>query len=191
MIIEDKYIESKRLTWILRCPRKYDADELSKLRVKIDGETENLDREAGEGLLSPEDFKEFIYEDNKSNRNLFLVAEVQGKIVAFTRIEGNKLSRFRHKAEFGICILKEFWGYGIGKVLIQNILNWAYTAGIKKISLNVVQTNTKAIQLYKSYGFLEEGILINDRIHKDGKYYNTVIMGKILEDDVPSYVRES
>jgi hypothetical protein len=47
MIIEDKCIESQSLNWILRCPTKYDTDELAKLRVKIDGETENLDREAG------------------------------------------------------------------------------------------------------------------------------------------------
>ena len=39
MIIENKKIEGKSLTWILRCPTKYDATELSKLRVKIDGAT--------------------------------------------------------------------------------------------------------------------------------------------------------
>lgn len=49
-----------------------------------------------------------------------------------------------------------------------------------KISLTVVQTNTKAIQLYKRYGFVEEGLLIKDRIHKDGSYYNTVMMGRVL-----------
>ncbi|GEA33445.1 hypothetical protein [Clostridium diolis] len=111
MIIEDKIIDGKNLRWILRCPRKEDANELSKLRGQIDGETENLDRESGEAFLTPEDFEEIICEDNTSKINLFLVAEVGGKIVGFSRLEGNKL--------------------------------------------------------------------INDRIHKDGKYYNTVIMGRI------------
>ncbi len=45
----------------------------------------------------------------------------------------------------------------------------------------MVQTNIKAIQLYKRYGFVEEGLLINDRIHKDGNYYNTVVMGRLLD----------
>jgi RimJ/RimL family protein N-acetyltransferase len=180
MIIENKRIEGKRLTWILRCPTKHDAIELSKLRVKIDGETENLDRESGEGLLTPEDFEKLIYQDSIAKKAIFLVAEVQGKIVGFTRLEGSKLNRFKHKAEFGICILKEYWGHSIGKVLLENILMWADTVGIEKISLTVVQTNTKAIQLYKIYGFAEEGLLINDRIHKDGNYYNTVIMGRLL-----------
>ena len=180
MIIEDKRIEGKNLSWILRCPIKYDAKELSELRVKIDGETEYLDRESGEGLLTPEDFEKVIYEDRIAERTLFLVAEVKGKIVGFTRCEGSKLSRFKHKAEFGICISKEYWGYGIGKVLIENILMHIDMVGIEKISLTVVQTNTKAIELYKTYGFVEEGLLMKDRIHNDGNYYNTVIMGRLL-----------
>ncbi|MCS4448898.1 GNAT family N-acetyltransferase [Clostridium botulinum] len=68
----------------------------------------------------------------------------------------------------------------MGRVLLENILIWADTVGIEKISLTVVQTNTKAIQLYKRYGFVEEGLLIKDRIHKDGSYYNTVMMGRVL-----------
>ncbi|EDT86009.1 GNAT family N-acetyltransferase [Clostridium botulinum] len=180
MIIENKTIEGKNLTWILRCPTKYDATELSELRVKIDGETEYLDREPGEDLLTPEDFEKLIYEDSIGKKTIFLVAEVEGKIVGFSRCQGSKLSRFRHKAEFGICISKEYWGYGIGRVLLENILMWADTVGIEKISLTVVQINTKAIELYKRYGFVEEGLLIKDRIHKDGSYYNTVMMGKVL-----------
>ncbi|WP_032122993.1 GNAT family N-acetyltransferase [Clostridium amazonitimonense] len=181
MIIDNIRIEGKSLAWILRCPTKHDAIELSQLRVKIDGETENLDRESGEDLLTPKDFEKLIYEDSIAEKTLFLVAEVEGKIVGFTRCKGSNLSRFRHKAEFGICISKEYWGHGIGKVLLENILMWADTVGIEKISLTVVETNTKAIQLYKKYGFVEEGLLIKDRIHKDGNYYNTVIMGKLLD----------
>ncbi|WP_432664408.1 GNAT family N-acetyltransferase [Wukongibacter baidiensis] len=181
MIIENKTIEGKSLTWVLRSPTKQDAIELSKLRVKIDGETENLDREPGEGLLTPEDFEKLIYEDSIDERTIFLVADIDGKIVGFTRCEGSKLSRFRHKAEFGICVSKEYWGHGIGRVLLENVLKWADTVGIEKISLNVVQTNSKAIQLYEKYGFVEEGVLIKDRLHKDGKYYNTVVMGRLLK----------
>ncbi|MDU1278465.1 MULTISPECIES: GNAT family N-acetyltransferase [Clostridium] len=164
-----------------RCPKQVDAEELSRLRIKIDCETENLDREPGEGLLSSEDLKRIIYEDSISRTSLFLIAEVNSKIVGFTRCEGNKLSRFKHKAEFGICISKEYWGYGIGKALLENVLIWAESREIRKISLTVVETNKKAINLYKRYGFIEEGLLVNDRIHKDCNYYNTVIMGKFLD----------
>lgn len=178
MIIESKKIEGKNLIWMLRCPTKQDAAELSQLRIEIDGETEYLDREAGEGFLSQEDFERLIYEDSIEKNSVFLLAEADGKIVGFARCKGNKLSRFKHKAEFGICILKKYWGYGIGKALLENILIWADTHGVRKIALNVVETNSNAIKLYESFGFVEEGLLINDRIHRDGSYYNTVIMGR-------------
>lgn len=178
MVIENKTIEGKNLTWVLRCPQKCDAAELSELRVRIDGETEYLDREPGEDLLTPEDFEKLIYEDSEDKRSLFLVAKADGRIVGFARCIGSKLNRFKHKADFGICILKEYWGYGIGKAILENILMWADNNGIEKIALTVVETNAKAIKLYKRYGFKEEGLLMKDRIHKDGSYYNTVIMGR-------------
>lgn len=178
MFIENKAITHKNLTWTLRCPKKADAEKLSTLRVKIDGETEYLDREEGENLLTKDDFEKIIYEDNTSNTSLFLLAEVEGQIVGFLRCAGNTLSRFRHKAEFGICILKDYWGYGIGKILMENMLKCMDTSEVKKINLTVVESNEKAIQMYKQFGFTIEGLLINDRILKDGRYHNTVIMGR-------------
>jgi RimJ/RimL family protein N-acetyltransferase len=175
MIIESKQIEGRDLIWTLRCPTIEDA---VNLRVRIDGETEFLDREPGEDLLSSEEFAELIEEDTRAERALFLVAEVEGQLVGFTRCVASKLKRFYHKAEFGICILQEYCGHGIGKTLMQQVLEWADALLIQKISLTVVQTNINAIQLYKSLGFVEEGILMHDRIHKDGKYYNTVLMGR-------------
>jgi RimJ/RimL family protein N-acetyltransferase len=178
MIIKCTQIEGKNLIWTLRCPTVEDAAELPELRIKIDGETEFLDREPGEDLLSAEQIAEQIKDDNTADRALFLVAEVEGQLVGFARCVGSKLQRFRHKAEFGICILQEYCGNGIGKVLMERVLEWADSVSIQKISLTVVQTNTNAIQLYKKLGFVEEGILVNDRIHRDGKYYNTVLMGR-------------
>jgi Acetyltransferases, including N-acetylases of ribosomal proteins len=182
MVIKDKVINGKRLSWILRCAKKEDASELSLLRGQIDGETEYLDREEGEGLLTPEDFEKLISDDSIMERTLFLVAEVEGKIVGFTRCVGNKLKRFRHKAEFGICILQEYCGYGIGKSLLEHVVMWSDSVGIEKITLYVVQSNTNAIQLYKNFGFVEEGLLIKDRFHKDGQYYNTIIMGRFTKN---------
>jgi RimJ/RimL family protein N-acetyltransferase len=178
MTIHSKSVESKNLYWTLRCPTVKDAAELSELRVKIDGETQNLDREPGEGYLSPKEFEDLIKDDNEAEKNLFLVAEVDGRIVGFTRCVGNKLSRFKHKAEFGICILNEYQGYRIGRILLEHIINWADEIGIQKINLTVLETNEKAIRLYEKFGFVKEGLLLHDRIHKDGRYYNTVIMGR-------------
>jgi ribosomal protein S18 acetylase RimI-like enzyme len=88
-----------------------------------------------------------------SPRNLFLVAVADKRIIGFSRCEGTYLQRFSHKVEFGVCVLKDFWGYGIGKNLLKESIAWADSNDIKKITLNALETNTKAIELYNRLGF--------------------------------------
>lgn len=82
-----------------------------------------------------------------SKNDAIELSKLRVKIDGFTRFKGSKLTRFRHKAEFGICISKKYWGHGIGKELLENVLLWADTVGIEKISLTVVATNIKAIHM--------------------------------------------
>lgn len=107
-----------------------------------------------------------------------MVAVADKRIVGFSRCEGTYLKRFSHKVEFGVCVLNDFWGHGIGKNLLKESIAWADSNDIKKLTLNVLETNTKAIELYKRLGFEIEGILKNDKILSDGEYYNTIVMGR-------------
>ncbi|WP_078420256.1 GNAT family N-acetyltransferase [Bacillus cereus] len=180
MIIKGQEFHINGLTYTIRSAAETDAEQLSKIRVQIDGETENMDREAGEGFIDKRGFQNIIKTDSEESKNLFLVAEVHDRIVGFSRCEGSNLKRLSHKVEFGICILKEFWGYRMGKSLLQQSIHWADENEIKRISLQVLETNEKAIQLYKELGFEVEGILKNDKRLSDGKYYNTVVMGRCI-----------
>ncbi|HDR8024934.1 TPA: N-acetyltransferase [Bacillus cereus] len=180
MIIKGQEFHINRLTYTIRSAAETDAEQLSEIRVQIDGEIENMDREAGEGFINKIGFQNIIKTDSEESKNLFLVAEVHNRIVGFSRCEGANLKRLSHKVEFGVCILKEFWGYGMGKRLLQQSIHWADENEIKRISLQVLETNEKAIQLYKKLGFEVEGILKNDKRLSDGKYYNTVVMGRCI-----------
>ncbi len=192
--ISSKEFESKDLRFLIRSAEARDAKMLSVVRVQIDGETENMDREKGEDYLDEIQFQHLIKKDAEAARNLFLVCEFQERIIAFSRCQGNTLKRTAHQVEFGVCVLKEFWGYGIGTNLLKEAINWADTNEIKKINLSVIETNEKAIMLYKKYGFKEEGILKNDKLLSDGEYYNTVLMGRfhdsIMEGSWKSNDRE-
>jgi ribosomal protein S18 acetylase RimI-like enzyme len=181
MIIDHQVFHVNGLTYTIRSAIEKDAKELSNLRLQIDGETENLDRERGEAFIDVSGFEKVIHKDTVSPRNLFLVAVADNRIVGFSRCEGTYLKRFSHKVEFGVCVLKDFWGYGIGKNLLNRSIAWADSNGIKKMTLNVLETNSRAIELYKRVGFEIEGILKNDKILSDGKYYNTIVMGRFNE----------
>lgn len=178
MIINKQEFYVNGINYTVRSAMDKDANDLSKLRLQIDGETENLDREKGEGFIDTTGFEEIIKKDTGSPRNLFLVVVVNDRIVGFSRCEGVYLKRFSHKVEFGVCVLKEFWGYRIGKNLLKESISWADTNSIKKMTLSVLETNDKAIKLYEKLGFEIEGVLKNDKRLADGKYYNTIIMGR-------------
>ncbi|MFD0824724.1 GNAT family N-acetyltransferase [Neobacillus sp. M.A.Huq-85] len=182
MIINEKDFSVRDLTYTIRSAIKSDAKNLSELRLQIDGETENMDREKGEAFIDKTGFEKIIATDTNHPKNLFLVAEMDGRLVGYSRCEGSDLKRFAHKVEFGLGVLKDFWGYGIGKNLLKETISWADGNEIKKIVLyGVLETNEKAIELYKKLGFEIEGLMKKDRILSDGKYYNTYIMGRFQE----------
>lgn len=178
MIVNQKEFFVHNLRYIIRSAIEEDAKNLSEVRVQIDGETEYLDREQGEGYIDKTGFKQIIKEDTESKNNLFLVAEFDGRVVGFSRCEGGKLKRTAHKVEFGVCVLKEFWGYGIGQNFLKESINWADSNEIKKMNLSVIEINDKAIKLYEKYGFEVEGVLKNDKVLSDGNYYHTILMGR-------------
>lgn len=179
MIVEAKQYTVRGLNYIIRSAVEQDAKSLSEVRLQIDGETENMDRERGEAFIDEQGFKQVIKTDSEAANNIFLVAEVKGRIAGFSRCAGNDLKRSSHRVEFGVGVLEEFWGYGIGKKLLDQSIQWADSNGIRKICLQVLETNEKAAELYKRYGFEVEGVLKEDKLLSDGKYYNTVVMGRL------------
>lgn len=179
MRINSQEFNVNELHYIIRSANIEDAQALSDLRLQLDGETENFDREQGEGFIDTTGFEEIIKEDTVSPRNLCLVAEIDNRIVGFSRCAGSPLKRIAHKVDFGVGVLKEFWRYGIGKNFLKASVEWADANDIKKMALTVVETNDKAVLLYKKLGFEVEGVLKNDKLLSDGNYYNTIVMGRI------------
>lgn len=62
----------------------------------------------------------------------------------------------KHHWQFGMSVAAQAQGKGIGRMLIEALLQSGSSAGIKKISLRVMGTNPNAIAFYKHLGFTEE-----------------------------------
>jgi len=67
-------------------------------------------------------------------------------------------------------------GQNSNETKMDNFIN----ALMKKMTLNVLETNKKAIDLYTKFGFEIEGVLKNDKLLSDGKFYDTVVMGRFV-----------
>jgi ribosomal protein S18 acetylase RimI-like enzyme len=70
----------------------------------------------------------------------------------------------KHVGEFGVTVLEQYWGYGIGTALLEEMENFAKTIGIIKLEAKVRLTNERALALYKkrllSIAFLRMNITL-------------------------------
>ncbi|MCM1306285.1 MAG: ribosomal protein S18-alanine N-acetyltransferase [Bacteroides sp.] len=57
-----------------------------------------------------------------------------------------------------IAVRSDMRGQGLGRLLMQNLLELAKREGVKRITLEVKDTNERAVNLYKSLGFTVEGV---------------------------------
>jgi len=60
---------------------------------------------------------------------------------------------------------------------MNELIDWAKNnPGVEKVCLSVHANNERAINLYKSLGFVQEGYLKKDLRFPDGSYIDTVLM---------------
>ena len=77
MIIKGQEFHINRLTYTIRSAAETDAEQLSEIRVQIDRETENMDREAGEGFINKIGFQNIIKQIVKRVRTCFSCRSAQ------------------------------------------------------------------------------------------------------------------
>jgi len=137
----------------IRKARPEDAETILENLKKIGAESDNLTF-GGEGLpFTVEQEQEYI-RGLEGSRNALFVALVDGKIVGDASFSVSPRERLSHRGEFGVSILKEYWGMGIGSRLLERVVDFAKNeAGAELVSLEVRCDNLRAIKLYERYGF--------------------------------------
>ena len=97
-------------------------------------------------------------ETERSGNEVELVAILDGRIVGsagITAVGGRR--KVVHRARFGISVLKDYWGMGIGRVFMESCIDCARRAGYTQLELEVVADNERALSLYRRAGFEEYG----------------------------------
>ncbi|MCY6483808.1 GNAT family protein [Clostridium aestuarii] len=176
-----KEIKVKDEKIIIRKANKADAKALIEYLNVIGGESDFLTFAAGEFGRNVYEEEEFIENALKKENALFIIAEIHGKVVGNLNFSGGPRERNAHVGEFGVSVLKEYWGNGIGEELIKYLITWSKDSGIiRKINLRVRTDNALGIKLYKKLGFLEEGIVKRDFLI-NGKFYDSLLMGLLID----------
>ena len=135
-----------------------DARALRDIMQRTHAETDYLLSYPDEQSVDDEQEARSLAETERSDNEVELVAVVDGKIVGSAGISAvGSRRKVVHRARFGISVLQEYWGMGIGRVLMEASIDCARRAGYTQLELEVVADNQRAVSLYRCVGFEEYG----------------------------------
>ena len=80
-----------------------------------------------------------------------------------------------HVADLGLMIAAGHRRRGIGRALLEQAVDWARQAGVRKLELHVFPWNEPAIALYESFGFVREGLRAGHYL-RDGAEVDAILM---------------
>ncbi|HMM22263.1 MAG TPA: GNAT family protein [Selenomonadales bacterium] len=159
-----------------------DAADFAQYLEAVAGQSDFLT--FGPGEVDPVETQRKSIGDFANRRNgIFLVAEVEGRIVGCLTFRRGKRPKTAHTGEFGITVLQDFWGLGIGRRLLGSLINWAGQTGeVRKINLRVRTDNSRGIALYHKMGFAVEGRITRD-LRSNGVLYDVYTMGLNIDPE--------
>lgn len=182
MIFEPKQIYTKdKREVILRNADESDAAALLHYLKATAAETRFLMREPEEITLSLEQQEAFLRGKKEAERELMLIAELDGEHVGNCSVASlGNYQRYQHRCSVAIALYQKYCGLGIGKQMLGTGLDVAKELGYEQAELEVVTTNAPAIHLYQSLGFEIYGELKHSMKYEDGSYADEYLMRKLL-----------
>ncbi len=160
-----------------------DAKIFLKFRGQIPHESTNTMQYVGMQFPSIEETHQrlAIQQDDKVTLNIG--AFEAGKIVGYLnfRLQNPEHPWVQHLGQFGMMVLKEYWGQGIGQKLLELQEEHAKTHGINRIEAMVRVKNEFGVKLYTHNGYKIEGTR-TQAAKINGELHDEFFIAKILDD---------
>jgi ribosomal protein S18 acetylase RimI-like enzyme len=145
-------------------------------RVIESGDTYVFDPNTPKEALRKHWFADYI--------DTFVAIDEADTIAGTYIIKPNQIDLGNHIANCGYMVNPSYQGRGIGKLLCAHSIEFARQKGYSAIQFNiVVSTNTKAVKLWKTFGFEIIGTTPKGFRHQELGMVDTYIMFKDLGVD--------
>jgi RimJ/RimL family protein N-acetyltransferase len=122
-----------------------------------------------------------LKDQSRSRVVLAIEDKVDEAFVGFVYL--NNIDWFARNAEFGMLIgERSRQGRGLAKDALALVAEYAFaTLDLKRLYLRVVAFNKRALRLYRSFGFVEEGVQRQHAFVR-GRCYDVVLMGMLRHE---------
>jgi RimJ/RimL family protein N-acetyltransferase len=112
---------------------------------------------------------------------LFVIADREDRAIGHVGLY--KIDHRVQSAEFAIVIGdRSAWGKGLGRACSRLLIEYGFDElNLRRISLQVLETNERAISLYHSLGFVDEGRL-RQAHRQQGRWIDVLLMGLLIEE---------
>ena len=169
---------------ILRSAEEEDAGDLIRFMKVAAGETEFLIREPEEFQMSLEEERRFVRSCMDDPGALMILGVVDNCHVGNCSVMGlGPYRRYGHRCQMAVALYREYWGAGIGTLMMETALSAAEAMGYEQAELEVVSHNTGAVRLYQKLGFREYGCFPRNMKYRDGRYADACWMMKRLRKE--------
>lgn len=133
---------------------------LKDMEVFIENYIKAYERLKDYKYTSRSDVKHYFKWLYKRDREGFFVAEIDGKVAGFAAGDSNWINPEGLKVLeiHEIFVIPEMRERGIGRKLLEKLLEYGKSKGLKIAELWVGEKNFEAIEFYKKLGFKEAGL---------------------------------
>jgi RimJ/RimL family protein N-acetyltransferase len=115
--------------------------------------------------------------NDPANDSCALAVDVGGSLGGYVAVLG--LRSLSRTGELVVMLAPEMHGRGLGRTVMRRLIELAFTGlDLYRLEVRVFSFNSRAIRLYSSLGFLEEGRL-RERVLHGGQRHDEVVMGML------------
>ncbi len=114
------------------------------------------------------------------------VAEADGAVLGTYYMRPNQRGGGRHVCNCGYVTARAAQGRGIARAMLEHSLGAAPRAGFRAMQYNfVVSTNSRAVALWRAYGFRIVGVIAQGFRHPEQGYVDAYVMYRALNAPDP------
>lgn len=129
-------------------------------------------------LRTPEERRHWMAA--RGPRHPVIVAEAGGRVVGWGSLNPySPRKAYDYVADFSVYVERGWRGRGVGRRLLERLIELARELGYHKMMLSAFPFNQAGVTLYERMGFTPVGICREMGL-LDGKWVDTIIMEKLL-----------